>query len=324
MALQTVSGSSALIKDVVNPRLCNSVFHNRYFLKMFPREPDALGSTYDVKHVVSGTTGTDLFAEGDAAPSAVAGGYQTANMTYQDVRVVFGMTGDQERAVGSNGAGTHFAGMDVEARLAIEALRDLMETTHLADQTYGLLGMVDDDTTTIGSIDRGTYTALKSLVVAGGSATLTHAKLNDCFFGMQEDPYLAAGGPELILSSAKQIQLYHQSVLGSPNNDGGANGDRGFMTTSLNGVPWLSVPNFVNTEIVMLKGINDGSIFWVNHETRAGAFEVNVDESESIGKVYLKEYASSKDETTYQATMSGALIVLFPAAQAKIEALATS
>jgi hypothetical protein len=321
MAHATASSRANLIVPVVDPVVVDSVFKNANFLRLLPRI-DAAGTTYIVKAKTASNSSAAAYAEGDAAPTVQTITVMEGSFSYRSWWVSYGETGHARRQRGPNWDGT-YGSSDAELMDALGQLRDVMETDSLADATYGLLGQVDDDSTTWGGLNRGTYTALKSLVVAGGSAENTNKNLTYLTLGVREAPY--GGRPNLILSAPLQIQHYMDHLCSAPvPTFGGQIADRGFSGASYAGIPWLAIPDFVNSEIAAIMVDPDpiiSDVCYVNHELEGA--EMTADGA-SPGQVAFLQLGNTDDSVNYLANTAGALVVRRPQRCAKIEALATS
>lgn len=333
MAVAGTTSLGSLIRTFVDPELCMSVFQNTHFLRHFrsdPRGPMA-GTTVKINAVVSQNTGVAAAAESASLEAVGAAGYQQGSFAFTTIYGTFGYYDEAKRALGQ-GLAAGYHGFDTEAADTLAAVRDLMETTMMADAATGLLGMVDDDTTAWGGVARNTYTTLKSKVVAAGSAVLTDAMLDEARFGVGSAPF--GGSPELIMSEYLQLRSYNVNVVAGPTGAVGGRGDSSYGEFSYANVPWFPVPDFVNSEIAFLSGVTDGSgIMWYDHNV----WDTNVfNDSDVVDfmpvqlgpncttTVGLIKVAKTAPSSTYAWSMSGALVVKKPMKQAKIEALATS
>jgi len=333
MAVAGTTSLGSLIKPIVDPDLIPSVFQNAHFLRNFrsdPRGPHA-GTTVKKNAIVSQNTGVAACAEAGSFEAVGAAGYQQGSFAFTTIYGTFGYYDEAKRALGL-GLSNSYHAEDTEAVDTLAAVRDLMETTMMADAATGLLGMVDDDSTAWGGVNRGTYTTLKSLVVAGGSAAVTEAMLNNAVLGLGSAPYGAR--PEVIMSEFIQMRSYSERIVASPALNQNLVGDTTYEKFSFANIPWIPIPDFVTSEIAFLSGVRDGSgIMVYDHNI----WDVNVFNDGDVvdfmpvqlgpdcrATVGLIKVAKTAPSSTYAWSMSLALVVKRPMHQAKIEALATS
>lgn len=333
MAVQNVSGLSAVIRDVADPTLLDSVFKNFHFLRLFRSIGPKADDTYKLKVITASNSSPTVTADTGAYPGAQATTYASAEFAWVTVYTTYGITDESKRSIGPDLETSLVDGFGDEAD-ALGQNRDLFETTFMADAATGLLGLVDDDSTAWGGINRGVSTTLQSLVVAGGSAALTHAMLTQGDLTVRNAPY--GGKPELLLSSVTQKRRYIEALLDGPQSQVGGKGDASydFDLVGYGGKPWVAIPDFVESEIVFASGVFDGSgMYFVDHNYWDTAAWKDADAVEfqqmQVGpncKATLSHVTLGKTApiTTKVWGLSGAFVVRQPWKQSKIEALATS
>lgn len=323
MASQTVSGLAVGLREAVNPELLDSVYKNNDMASLLVSK-DATGQgSYDVPVTVTSTTAA-VVAEGAALPPITASAQQEGQFAPVEYHAVYGLSGAALRAMGNNYSNT-LNGENIEFEDAFKQCIDLLNTSIMADATTGILGQIDDDTTAWGGVSRATYTTLKSHVVAGGSAAMTEAMINNLYYGMQIPPF--SGRPELIISSILQKRRYVEAVVANATVYGGGLGDAGFSQVSFANTPWIGVPDFPTDEVIAVTGLVNGSgMKLINFETRYSDPEVQriqLGPSCNVGMSKMS-LANVKHEKLYDLCIAASLVVLMPWKQGKIEALATS
>ncbi len=326
------------IKDVVDPNVIPSVFQNSHFTRIlknnFPEGESVVDDTVKVNAVVGSNANTATHAEAtNAYPDADSTEYQQGAFTPVTIYSAYLVTDDLKRALGPGLRNSVTPGAFGDKIDSLRQTRDLLETTLMADAATGLLGQVDDDTTAWGGVNRGTYTSLKSYVVAGGSAALTAAMLHDAHRNVRNAPF--GGNPELIVSGVYQKGYYVEKLVADAQGQPGGPGDLTYQNDRIffAGIPWLDIPDFTASEIAFLHGIRDGSgICMVDHNfwntADWGDAEVQFERLRLGPQNWLNLSHAKLGRTTPSSTyvwgVCVSLLTLLPMYQAKIEALATS
>lgn len=286
-----------------------SIFYNDRFLPLFPVEGPRGGDSYRFRVETSGNNSAATYSEGDALPVAGQVGWQQASFAWTYFRSVVQITGHAQDSAQGTDQGPEQ--LDYEMMTGAKALRDLMNTTFMADSATGILGIVDNATTAYGGLSRATYTALQSSVTTVGGA-LTLPVLNDLYEFLRDNERGAR--PGLILSPVNQITNYVQLQLQVSTNTNvslfrkdagaGASGvDYGYLESGVSfcGIPWLGIPDMVDTEIVMMD-VSPGNWSLIEHRP----FRVD-------------EMAKTDDSMTFQLSASAALVCRAPRQQGKLE-----
>lgn len=323
MAAQTVAALGSL-KEALHPEFLDSVYKNKDLTRLLvSRDISGSQGSYKVRVKVT-SNAASVVSEGGALPAISPTTYQEASFSEVEHHSVYGLSGATLRGLGDNNLNSLNSEND-EFRDAFEQVVDLVNTTAMADATTGLLGQIDDDTTNWGSIDRSVYTTLQSHVVAGGSAAMTEAMINNAFYTSRVPPHFS--DTELIISGWTQVRRYGEAIIGAADNQGGGIGDVGFAQHRFATKPWVGLADFTASEVAFLTGVTDGSgMFLANFETRYSDPEVEkvqLGPSCSVG-ISRMPLANDKHEKNYDLCAACALVVLKPWRQAKIEALATS
>lgn len=313
MAGSTTSTHSAVIIPQVHQEISDAVFRNSEFLPLFRQIGPVGGSTYDVKVVTAANSSAQVYTEDQAVPSP---GYQqtiTAAASWKHVRVFDRVTGHLRRQLNSSwdspawpGA---YGGSNFEAEKAKEDLVDLVNTTFLANATYGLVGIVDDDTTNYYDQSRSTYTALKSYVKTA-SAALSAALMNRLVHETYNAPY--GGKLEAILMPPAQARKYSALVEGKVQVTGMGDiaGSGPAMLPPWGRIPCFEVRDLSATVIIGLSGM-DSSWFFAIHEAAPGGIDI-------------LPYGVTADAKINQYSTAGALICTQPNRQGKLETLGTT
>ncbi len=286
-----------------------SIFYNDRFLPLFQQVGPRGGDSYRFRVETGGNGSAATFSEGDALGVAGQVTWQQAVAPWTYFRSIVQITGHSEDSAMGTEQGPEQ--LDYEMTNGAKALRDLMNTTYMADAATGLLGIVDDDTTAYYGLSRATYTTLQSEVNAVGGV-LTLAQLQDLYEELRDNERGAR--PQLILSPFNQITNYVnlQLQVGTSTNisifrkdaGNGVSGiDYGYLESGITfcGIPWLGMPDMTDTEIVFLD-TSPGNWEYVEHRP----FRVT-------------EMAKTDDSTTFQLSAAAALICRAPRQQGKLE-----
>ena len=336
MAALKHAGIANFAPDLSSQEILDAVGRKSGFLRwLHPAEMEQ-GDSAAVDLITTTNSSTTTFDEDDAlAPAAPT--ISQGSFDMEEFVTVFGISGSAIRRSGVRSDRV----LQANKEDALRSLISYMENWAVATkQTYAVVGQVDDDTTNWGGLDRSSVTALKSKVVAGGSATITADMLYQATEGVQDVPFM--GEPSLILSSPTQLRLYKSNVAQAPApiagggvaNAGYASGLAGFGE-----LPWVPVRGLLNSVVLVLDGVRgDGQKpkhFWYNWQPssdylgRYGAttelLSLNVQpDGSSIGNVHLVSLGLTKDEADQYAITGGAYVCAAPQSQALIEALAIS
>lgn len=287
-ATTTTFLASELLRSAYGP-WASPLFYNEFFLPLFPKSGPKGGDAYRFKIAITGNGSATTFSEGDAlgASGQVTWIQAVAPWTY--FRSIVQISGHAEDAVRDTDQGAEQR--DYEFMNATLALRDLQNTTYMADAATGLLGIVDDDTTALYGISRTTYTALQSAVTAVGGA-LALSNLQDMYEALRDNDRGAKPGELLILSPLNQITNYvnlaTQVSTGTTvsllrkdaSRPGGV--DYGYLESGLSfcGVPWVGIPDFVDTEIAFIC-TSPGCWEFVEHRLFRADLMAKTDDSET-------------------------------------------
>lgn len=339
MAVATIASHANLRRLFVDPELLNSVFQNKDYLRFIRKVQGRTrggthnGSTVLMNVKITQNTGLSVSAETDAYDAVTAATFTQASHAFTTIYASFGYYDEVKRAEADGGT---YHDMDVQLMDAIDGAVDLFITTMLADAATGLLGHVDDDTTAWGGVDRSSVTSCQSTVVAGGSAALTEAMLNNAYYTARKAAGHGVTRFDLMFSEQTQLQAYDERIVASPQGRTGERGDTSYAAYDFKRIPWYDVPDFVNSEIVFLSGVFDGSGIalydhnWYDVDSYNEASSVEFmpiqygpapDQTMQMGLINVAKTAPSQ---TRVVSLSGAVIVRKPWKQAKIEALATS
>jgi hypothetical protein len=310
----TTGRQSSIYRENVRDAISDAVFRNSEFLPMFRVEQSGGNTTHSIPVIVAANDSAQVYTEDQLTPDA---GYQQtikAAADFKHIRVFARVTGHARRGEwavrGSEAAPGLYGGMRVEHRKAMEDLVDLTNTTFLANATYGLVGIVDDDTTNYYDQSRSTYTALKSYVKTA-SAALSAALLDRLIMETYNAPY--GGRIQLMLMAPAQARKYSAIVHGklAPL---AATDVAGF--SAVNALPPYGsvqaavVRDLSATVIVGMSGM-DTSWYYLNHEPAPGGIDI-------------KAMDSGSDADLEQISTAGALICTQPNQQGKLETLGTT
>ncbi len=307
MAATTTTLLASELQRIYGP-MASPVFYNDYFAPLFPVTRGA-GDSYRFPIAVTGNGSASTFTEGAALGVSGQVGWVQASAPWTYFRVIPQITGHARDAAMGTALGPMQLAYEMQA--AALALRDLVNTTLMADAATGILGIVDDDTTAYYGLSRATYTQLQSEVNAVGGV-LTLAQLQDLWEELRDNDRGAR--PSLILSPYNQITNYVnlQLQVGTSTNvslfrkdaGAGASGvDYGYLESGItfNGIPWVGIPDFVDTEIAML-------------DMSPGHWELAV-----IRDFTVDDMAKTDDSNTFQLSYGCALICRAPRKQGKLE-----
>lgn len=290
--------------------MATPLFYNEQFLAHFPRMPGIQGGdSFRFPIAVTGNGSAATFTEGAAVGVSGQVTWIQASAAWTYFRSIVQITGHAKDS--ANGTQNGPMQVDYEFTNGALAVRDLTNTTLLADAATGILGIVDDDTTNFYGIDRAVYTGLQSVVTTVGGA-LAHTHLYDLYeFLSDNDRGAVLGmGRGMVMSGFNQQTNY--TSLGVPvgaNNisrrdvSGPSGYDIGYNPTAVgfNGMPWVSVPDFVDTEIAML-------------DTSPGYWGLAVHRDFTVD-----ELSKDDDSQTFQLSTALALICKQPEKQGKLE-----
>ena len=332
MAVQTTTGLAADLKAFVEEGFASAIFSNDQFLRWFISKEKEFGDSVKENIIVTTNSSPAVTAEGGSYPSAAAAVIKQGSFPYKTVYATYGLTDEAKMALGAGYKGS-YAGLNVERQDALAACRDLFERTFMAAKaTYSLQGEVDDDTTAWGGLDRSTYTALQSTVIAGGGAQLSKAMLENLYTTVRSE---ASRQPDLIMSGGFQARVYDETLSAAPVPiAGGGVTDISYSRRTFKGIPWVDVPDFLASELVMLTGLFDGSGVYFAVQNRWDVTEH--DEAADVSFIDIPagprctlvashaRLGRTAPKSTYVWGLRGALIVRHPEWQGKIEALTTS
>jgi hypothetical protein len=286
--------------------MATPLFYNEYFTPHIPRIPGVRGGdSFRFPVAVTGNGSAATFTEGAALPVSGQVTWVQASAAWTYFRSVVKLTGHSEDSAQGTDNGPQQ--QDYEFTNGTLALKDLVNTTLLADAATGLLGIVDDDTTAYYGLSRATYTGLQAYVSAVGGA-LTLAEMLNMYEGVRDND--RGGLPKIVFSGFNQITNYYSlgAAVGANNvsarDVGQPSGvDYGYRESAVSfcGVPWVGIPDFVDTEIVMLDTAPGNWGLAVHREFR------------------VDEMAKEDDSRTFQLSYACALICPQPQKQGKLE-----
>lgn len=313
MAGATTTTLDAIVRPEVHAEVSDAVFRNSDFIPLFRQVGPVGGGTLDIKVIVAANSSAQVYNEDGAVPEA---GYQqvvTAAAAWKHVRVFTRITGHARREMNAQwGTGQWpgaYGGQNIEFLKAKEDLVDLVNTTFLANAIYGLVGIVDDDTTNYYDLNRATYTALKSYV-KGSTGALTVAKMDRLLHETYDTPYGGkisallvppAQGRHLATLTAGQVR-----VPGAADIAGGAPG----MLPPYAGIPVFEIRDLAATVIIGLSGM-DTDWYFALHEAAPGGIDIS-------------HYGMQADAQVDQMSTAGALICTQPNRQGKLEGVGTT
>ena len=283
------------------------------FLGLFQAGGLRSGESFRFPIKVSGNGSATTYSEGAALGVAGNGTTVTAVVPWSYFRCIVNVTGHARDAARGNPAAE--AAIADEFADATKALIALNATTFMADSAVGVLGLVDDTSTNLHGLSRTTYAGLVSHVEPGGSAALTLAMMQNTYEALRDNSRGAV--PTLIIGPVNQVTNYinvapQQAGGGTTpinvnvwNLDGSRAIDLGanWNAIKFNGIPFLGIPDMVDTEIVFLN-------------TRPSAWEFVMNR-----EITLEQYAKVDDSETFVVSNACALACKQPHIQGKIEAL---
>lgn len=266
-------GDDVGIARVYQPSFENIVFTNNDLLgasingsALFPRVGPFGGTHYRKKVRVTANSSAALYSEGDGAPAAVASTYANGVWPYAYFWASIRITGHTRDAVRGAGSPEGLNVIDEEMIVAMEMIRDLMNTTFMSDTTYGL-ELAVDSAGTYANISRTTYANWGATETAlSGVLTRTHL-IDQVEFARDNDKGSGFGknGNGVILMPQNQISNYIR-LSGEPNASnssvrvelapsGGAGGGRLDYSPrpdmlSFQGVPIIGLADWTDTVII--------------------------------------------------------------------------
>lgn len=313
MSGATTTTLSALVKPEVHAMISDSVFRNSEFLPLFRQIGPIGGTGYQLKVIVAANGSAQVYTEDQLVPSA---GYQqvvTATASWKHIRTIARITGHARREMNAgwddmawSGA---YGGVNVEISGAIADMVDLTNTTFLANTTYGVVGIVDDDTTAFYDLSRATYTTLKSYVL-GSVGALALADFDHLVHETYNAPY--GGNIQLIVMPPAQARKYAGLIAGKiqiPSAGDISGGGPGNLPP-YGGIPCIEVRDLSATVILGLSDLDTGW-FYVVHEAAPGGISID-------------KYGMDSDAATWQISTAGALICTKPYHQGKLEGVGTT
>ena len=314
MAGATLTTLSALIHAAYEPKLQKAFYNGTPLMKLLGVQKPVVSPDGYIRWPVhyAGNSSATSATEGQAAPAAgnqsVINAYLACFKTYATVQ----LTGECLDAVRAGAYGL----ADIEMQGGLDDLMHKVEDLLVAQ----LIDAIDDDTTYAG-LTRATYN-LTSVVVAGGSAANTLAKMSSLYEGLEilEHGVDYSRPGWIILSSPEQRTAYGEIGTGLTygaddettgthrplvTNQTDTTFDAGLMAKRMfwNGIPWYTIPTMTNT-YVFLFNVND-ILF---REARP---------------VTIKPLGAVDDSDTYLLSWRGGLAHANPWHAARIEALTT-
>lgn len=252
MAGATTTTLSNFVSDVFfQEGITKTFFDSTPLISMFGTKPASKpGDSVDWTVNSSGHTAVN-YSEGHTPPVAGYNTFVNLTMSYKYAWDTIQVTGHAIDAL----KGGRIDPVMTEIDAAVRAVAYKQEQNMAAS----LLAAIDDSTN-YASANRSTYNLL-SLVVAGGSAAVTLAKLSELYEGLK---LLARAKPEtegdlIILSSIEQLIAYteltgvqykeHQTFAADTRFDLG----RIKPSMTYNGIPWYVVPTLTNTVIYLTR-----------------------------------------------------------------------
>ena len=321
MSGATSSTISNLVKPEVIEKVSTVVFRNSEFIPLF-RFDYSPASVLGINVNIAGNSSVGSYVEGQADPDP---GYQQvvqASVPWKYFKVMTRITGHAKDNLGltwenvysnSSSAPNAYGGQFLEPELAAQDLVDYMNTYFMAAQTYGIQGIVDDDTTAFYNLSRSTYTALKSYVKSSAGA-LSLSLMDRLLQNVREQ----GGRVEAILISPTQGRKYDGLVEGKialPSAGDAAGGAGAGFHQPHNRVPVIEARDLTETTMIALSGLSgsDDSSSWrfVSHCPHPS-------------RVEWQAVSFGNDAATAQLTTSGALVCPIPAFQGKLEGLGTT
>lgn len=291
----------------ITPLFKNS---DEYFLGYFPNRGLVGGDALRIPIAVTESGAAEIYSVGDPLPAAGHLNWVQAVFAWQYFRITVEIHGhSKDDAVGTD-LGPMQLNSEMESKIA--TLVDLVQTTFMADSAVGLLGLIDDDTTAFGTLSRVTYTGLQGEVTAVGGA-LTRAGMENHLRDQRDNENV--GRPGLLMSRGNQISNYKNLVTGAAglayNADVSGESrsfDLGFPNEKVRfaGIPWVEVPDFVNTEIAFLDMRPQNSPYAVKHRDFT-----------------VRPHDSGRDSDLYEITFAMALATDHPEKHGKMETLNT-
>jgi hypothetical protein len=249
---------------------------------LFERRASQGGTHFRKKVRVSGNTSAALYSEGDGAPGAVASIYVNGVWPYAYFWASIRITGHTRDAVKNQGVPQGLNVIDEEMIVAMEFIRDLMNTTFMSDSTYGL-ELAVDSAGTYGNINRTTYSNWGATETAlSGALTRTHL-LDQSEFARDNEKGSGFGknGNGVILMPNNQVTNYIR-LSGEPNASnssvrvelapsGGAGGGRIDYSprpdlASHQGVPIIGLADWTDTVIIGLD-TRPGKNLFIEHRS---------------------------------------------------------
>jgi len=313
MAGATTTTLDPIVRPEVHAQVSDAVFRNSDFIPLFRQVGPIGGGTLDIKVIVAANSSAQVYTEDGPVPEP---GYQqviSAAADYKHIRVFTRITGHARREMNAAWDATSwpggYGGVNIEFMKGMEDLVDLVNTTFLANATYGVVGIVDDDTTNYYNQNRATYTALKSYV-KGSTGALSVAKMDRLLHETYNAPY----GGKIQLLLVPPAQARHLSTLSAGQiRTGGpadiAGGAPGVLPPYAN-IPVAEVRDLAATVIIGLSGM-DTNWYFALHEAAPGGIDIS-------------HYGMNADAQTVQMSTSGALICTQPNQQGKLEGVGTT
>lgn len=336
MAVLKHAGIASVAPDLDGTQeILDSVGRNSGVLKWLTRRDVTQGDSVKVEAITTTNSSASTFTEDDAI-AAAAPTITEGSLDMEEFVVAWGISGSALRRAGVHGDLI----LEENRNDALKALLSYIEAwTCSSKSTEKMIGQIDDDTTNWLGVDRSSVTALKSHVVAGGSATMTLGGLYNGADGVQDAPFI--GAPEIMLSSVTQLRVYKTSIMAEPvPGQGGGRANTGYKTgpAEFGELPWFPVRGMLNTVVLFLTGVRGGAgrpyHMWYNFQPETYLekygvpsatipFRVGLDGYE-IGRLAVCSLGATNDSASQFAITGGAYGCRAPAAQAMIEALATS
>ena len=309
MGATTTTLSPVLLQQIAGT-VFDSVYKYRGVAALLPRRagfvPGA-SPTFAVK--IAGNASVEKFASTDPVPSA---GYQQnllISPTWQNYRVIVSITGDARRQAGGTWDGQSWpgvvGGVNFEFSGGLEDLVSYINLDMLSSGTHGINGQVNDDSVNFHDRSRGTYTTLKSAVVAGSNAALSVALLNNMLADTRGVSH--GGNPKLLLMGDDASVGMANLVYGKLALAGAADvsGTAGGSLPMYSGLAPIVVPGMAAN---LLLAIDPTHFEVLNHEPENGGVDV-------------LEFGPNGDSRSTQIVLSNAVIDYQPWKDGRLEAV---
>ena len=252
MALTTTSAAE-VIRPIVSEGFTEAVYRNNSLIPIFlanqggsPR-PSGGDTSRRWKVNSAGNDSTQLFVEGQAAPSSGEQTWVSAAVAYNHFRIMLEFTG-HARAALQAGQG-YVDAIAEEMTLGQKDLVDLITTTFMSG-TNGMETAVDS-TTTYAGIARGSATYWESYEAAA-VGTLAVSDLEDAIESLMDNNRGAmAEGLRWFLPWNQATNIYRLTGGSATQFVGDADKAPGFLNQSFAGIPMTPLGDWTDTVIIL-------------------------------------------------------------------------